>query len=309
MSNTLTISGESHPVDRRNPVLAVALFIVKAAAFWVVLVVGSALASKIVGMTGPIPPQDGPLSITQAFLFINGSVALTLALLASRLRTSGVRMAAVLFVALFCIQTGMALTETWWFNNAVHMPDGMIVAWGEQAVIVAALLGATGALLFRPSASSPVEIPSNLLVRIVALAAIYVAIYYAAGFYIAWASPVVRDYYTAHGNNIPGFLPTVAFQFGRGILWALIALCIVSQLKGSLFSRAAVMMILFSVVTALQLLYPNPMMPWPVRVVHMVEGATSEALYGIVATFVLMAGAARRPLPASSPWRLIVGRA
>jgi hypothetical protein len=309
MSNISSHFVSAHRTSERSAALPILFWFLKAAALWIVLIASSIVAMKVLGMTGPVPPQDGPLSVTQAFPLVNVAIALVLALLAARARNGGLRLAVVLFTALFFLQTGMALIEAYWFNDAVHMSVSQMTGWGEQALIVAASVGVAGALLFHPGAEPAADIPSNLVVRILLLAAIYVVLYFAAGYFIAWQSAAVRAYYTTHGASIPGLAPTVVLQFGRGILWAMISLLIVSQVKGSLMSRALLMALLFGVVTAAQLLYPNALMPWPVRRTHLIEVGSSEAAYGIIATYVLLAGAMRKPLPAKSPWRLLTGRA
>ena len=42
-----------------------------------------------------------------------------------------------------------------------------------------------------------------------------------------------------------------------------------------------------------QLLYPNPVMPWAVRSMHMIEVGTSNLVFGALAALILLAGAQR----------------
>jgi hypothetical protein len=149
-------------------------------------------------------------------------------------------------------------------------------------------------------------VPSTLTRRIAIMALLYVVIYYTAGATIAWQSAAVRAYYE-NGIHIQ-FVPTVLFQIFRGTLWAIIALFIVTRVSGSLLQRALVMGVLFSVMTAGQLLYPTSFFPWPVRAAHLLEVGASEFVYGILVTLILLAGAAKRPLGASI-WRAIAGQA
>jgi hypothetical protein len=132
-------------------------------------------------------------------------------------------------------------------------------------------------------------------------------LYYTAGYFIAWQSEAVRAFYS-NGVHIE-LAPTVAFQVFRGTLWALISLYIVTRIEGSIACRAGIMAVLFAALTAPQLLYPNPLVPWTVRQVHLVEVGSSEFVYGIVATLILLGGAARAQLSSTSAWRMIAGRA
>ncbi len=290
----------------RRPAVAFVLWVLKALAMWIVLLASAVLAAKLTAVSMPPTPEDGPLSPFAAFLVVNAMVAATLALIAARARVSGLRLALLLFVVFYASASAMMLIEALYFNDSLRMPMNAIIATGEQELIIALFAAAAGALLFRPRKEDVSAVPSNLTVRVVLLAVIYIVLYFTAGFFIAWQSEAVRTYYST--MEIP-LASTVALQFVRGILWALISLYVVTHLKGSLASRAAIMAIAFGVLTAAQLLYPNPFMPGPVRMAHLIEVGSSEFVYGIVATLVLLAGAARHPLADNSAWRLIAGRA
>lgn len=274
----------------------------RAVALWLVVLIGTVVAGKLVAVDMPVAPQDGPLSPVQAFLTVNALIAIAQALVAMTARVGGWRLALVLFVSQFAIGSAMMQIETLYFNASLHMPLAVIGQLVAQAAIVAAFVAMAGALLFRPVREELAPLPGGLAWRIAAMAVIYVVLYYAAGFFIAWQSAAVRAYYS-NGIHI-AFLPTVAFQIFRGTLWALIALFIVTRLKGSLMQRALIMAVLFAVMTAAQLLYPNPVMPWSIRQAHLAEVGSSEFAYGIIATFVLLAGAGRRHLTNASQLRL-----
>lgn len=304
MSNTVTLNEPvAHP---RHPAFGFGLWVLKTIALWITIVIAAGVAARLCGHLPPTPRQDGPLTIMQAVFVTNGGIAVVLSLLAQRARVRWAELALLLFVAFFFLAVGMMMIETLYFNDSVRMPTDQLVSWGEQGVIVAAVTGIVGALLFHPAAEEPASVPAGIFWRLVWLSLIYVVLYYTAGFFIAWQSAAVRAFYS--NMSIP-LGPTVLLQLGRGFLWALISLFIVTRIKGSLTSRALIMGALFSVVTAIQLLYPNAMMPAAVRLAHLAEVGTSEFVYGFVAAYVLMAGAARHPLSESSPWRFITGRA
>lgn len=294
-------------VPTRNPPSVFLLWALKAAVLWFTILVSYAIANKFIPLTLPESPKDGPLSMANAFLLVNGMIALVLAWLTRSARVRGAQLALLIFIALYAIQSGMMMLETFFFNDSIRLQLNQVLLMDAQAAVVAAVVAVVGALLFHPASEPDAALPSGMTARIVVMTVIYVVLYYTAGFFIAWQSPAVRAYYE-NGVHIV-FTQVVALQLGRGLLWALIALFIVTRLKGSLLSRAALMAVLFAVLTAAQLLYPNPFLPWQVRSVHFIEVATSEAVYGVIATFVLLAGAARRPLAAGSPWRFIAGRA
>jgi hypothetical protein len=63
-----------------------------------------------------------------------------------------------------------------------------------------------------------------------------------------------------------------------------------ASLTGGVWRRALLTGAAFSVLMALPLLYPNPLMPWPVRQVHLVEVGVSNFLFGIVVSLLLLWG-------------------
>jgi len=301
---SLEIPAGSEAAQRdANPAIALTMWTLKAILLWIAQLAACVVAYKLVPVDLPVPAQDGPLTSMQALLTVSGLIAISLSLLAAKARVRGWRLAVLLFAAQFLIGSAMMQIETVYFNESIRIPLAAIGGIVAQCAIVAAFTAMAGAVLFRPAPGGESMVPANLLPRVAAMAVIYVLLYYGAGFFIAWQSAAVRAFY---GNGIHiDLAATVAFQIFRGTLWALIALYIATRMKGSLASRALVMAVLFAVLTAGQLLYPNTQFGWDVRRAHLMEVGSSEFVYGLIATFVLLAGAARKRLDPDSPWRLI----
>src|SRR5262249_50561988 len=134
--------------------------------------------------------------------------------------------------------------------------------------------------------SAPTEpLPRVLWLRIALLSFLYVVLYFGAGALIAWQFPAVRAFYENAAHIDTGQLALL--QGFRGFLWALLALFGVMRIKRGLLPRAGVMAVLFAVLTDASLLFPNPFMPWNVRLPHFMEVGASEALYGVLATLLL----------------------
>lgn len=287
----------------RGAVASSAIWIIKTVALWFVVLVGSVAAGKLVPIELPPPQPDGPLSVAQAFLFVSGCIAVALSLVAANARVRGWRLMLMIFVAYFAIGSAMMQIETLWFNDSLKLPFAAVMQLVADGAIIAAITGVAAGLLFRQGPVPAAPLPANLSRRVAALALIYVVLYYGAGTFIAWQSEAVRTYYE-NGIHIQ-LLPTVAFQIFRGTLWALISVFLVTRLKGSLVRKAFIMAFLFFALTALQLLYPTPFFPWAVRSAHLVEVGTSEFIYGIVATLVLLGGARRNAISSTSAWRAV----
>jgi hypothetical protein len=271
---------------------SIVLWPLKVGVLWLALLIGTVVAGKLVPIDLPPTLADGPLSTVQALLVVTGLTAIALGLVAEYARQRSWRLGLLIFIASFAIGSAMMQLETLWFNDSLRLPlmvVGKLVASSAITFLVVAL---AAALVFRPVEVPALPVPAKLWWRIAMMAVIYVVLYFAAGALIAWQSAAVRDYY---GNGLHiAFLPLVAFQIFRGTLWGLIALFIVSRLHAALLTRALIMGVLFSVMTAAQLLYPTPFFPWSVRSAHLLEVGTSEFLYGLIATFVLLADAKKQ---------------
>jgi hypothetical protein len=290
----------------RASAFAIPLLVLKTFALWLAAIAGSIAGGILIPLHLPPVIADGPLTAGQAMLVVNALFAVVLATVAANARVRSWRLFVLLFAANFLLCSAMMQIETLWFNESLKLPLVAVAQITAMSAIAAAVTALAGALLFRPVPAAAQPVPATLTRRIALMAPIYVVLYYGAGFFIAWQSAAVRAYYE-NGIHI-AFVPTVLFQILRGTLWAIIALFIVTRLKGSLARRALVMGLVFAVMTAAQLLYPTPFFPWAVRSAHLAEIGTSEFIYGIVATLVLLAGAAKRPL-AGGIWRGIAGQA
>lgn len=117
---------------------------------------------------------------------------------------------------------------------------------------------------------------------------VYLACYYLFGYYVAWKSAAVRDYYggtdpgtflgqmTKIMQDSPGMIP---LQWFRGLLWVLLALLVIRMMKGRWWEAGIATSLLFAM-PAFYLLYPNPLMPHEVRMVHLAETLPYQLLFG-----------------------------
>ena len=132
--------------------------------------------------------------------------------------------------------------------------------------------------------------------KLAVIAVVYVILYFTFGYFIAWRHAGVAEYY---GGVDPGsFLAQmrtvlrdtpwlVPFQIVRAICWVALALPIIRMLKGQWPETALSIGLLFSVETNAPLLLPNPYMPEPVRMAHLVETASSNFIFGVFVGWLL----------------------
>ena len=135
------------------------------------------------------------------------------------------------------------------------------------------------------------------IVKLSLIVIAYVVIYFTFGYFIAWKNDAVRAYY---GGSDPGSLLTqmrimlrdtpmlVPLQVVRALLWAALAVPVIRMMKGEWWEAGLAVALLFAVVMNSQLLLPNPLMPREVRMVHLLETASSNFLFGWLVVLVLL---------------------
>jgi hypothetical protein len=131
----------------------------------------------------------------------------------------------------------------------------------------------------------------------------YVVLYFTFGYYVAWRNPAITAYYQgtdpgtfwSHFRNVlrdTPWLPPV--QALRGLLWAALALVVIRALKGPVLEKALAVGVLFAVVMNAGLLLPNPYMPHDVRMIHLIETASSNFLFGVLLVWLFAVQTASR---------------
>ena len=264
----------------------------KVLAIYAVSVVSSTVVLGSLGISPGPHPAVGLLPGSAALLVVHALTVGMMLLVVAFATVRGPRLAVLIFVVLFGTQTAMMQIETLAFNRSIGMPlrDVMVVILA--GAMNAAAVAAAASLLFRGPSAGASPPPPHLGWRLAAMTLAYVACYYGAGQFIAWSFAAVREYYGQGEGIDQRFL--LPFQVFRGLLWSLIALFLALRLKGSSLQRVAVMTLLFPLLTAPLLLYPNSYMPVPVAQAHLIEIAVSEAIWGAIAALLLL------------PWRLEV---
>jgi hypothetical protein len=240
-----------------------------------------------------------------------------LAYLALRSRWHGWKLAGALFAVFYGIHTFLNQIETAVFPAvADQMPPGTLTSLFIAGLILAVpfsllavwILGRTregsqaGAM--NPRLSMPA---AEWIWKLVAAAVLYVIIYLTFGYYIAWRTPGLPEFY---GGTDPGtFLGQLGnivresawlplFQLFRGLVWTVLGCIIIRMHKGSKWETALAVGLTFSIFTSASLMFPNPFMPPYVATSHAIELFWSNLLYGILLTHLMLwRPAAQRPAP------------
>ncbi len=254
-------------------------------------VAGGLIAGLLLHVPVPAMPHDGPFDLTQALGLMTLAYALVLSRFAARLRGGfGARMG-TLFAVLYAVGTLLSVIETIYFKAYVKLPPFLVGQMALTGLTQAIIAAPVAAALWRGAADEADGQPdamSGLWWRLPLIAAIYIVVYFGAGALIAWQGPQLRAYYdqAAHINQTHLAL----LQFGRGLIWAGLAWMSVRSLKGAYSSRAVITGLVFAVIMVMPLLFPNPYMPWDVRRMHFLEIFTSNLLFGVLASWILLSG-------------------
>ena len=249
----------------------------------------------------PVPAQaNATLAALLAVSFLNSAV---LAYVILRSGWAGWKLILVIFFVLYGVVTVMPQIETAFF--VTRLPPGMLPRLFLAGAIIAALFSPLAVLILGKRSpdragdqSGPrLQMPAGEWVGKLSLIVIaYVVIYFTFGYFIAWKSAAVRAYYggsdpgsffaqmSAVVRDTPWLLPLQAL---RAILWAAIAVPVIRMMRGRWWEAGLAVALLFAVVMNSQLLLPNPLMPREVRLVHLLETASSNFLFGWLIVLVL----------------------
>jgi len=129
------------------------------------------------------------------------------------------------------------------------------------------------------------------------IAALYVVIYWSAGYFIAWQNPDLRAFYGSPGEIMPFWEHTfttimngpslILLQLVRGLLFTVIAIPVIRGSNVKPWITALLVGLLMAVPHLVHIL-SNPLIPIAsVRFSHMIETATSTFLFGMIIVWIL----------------------
>jgi len=72
------------------------------------------------------------------------------------------------------------------------------------------------------------------------------------------------------------------FQIFKGALWILIGLLVLMATEGPWIKKGVILGFLFAILGSSGLLLPNPVMPFMVRMAHLIETAPSSFIWGLI---------------------------
>src|SRR5438105_4241150 len=287
--------------------------ILRVVALTFVLFVCFSIGSGI-AMRGIAPPSSADGSAAISLVVVCALETIVVSYLILRSRWAGWRLMLAIFVVFYGVSTFMGQIESAVFLT--QLPAGMVprlflmglLITAPFSVLAVIILGKRNAELTDHQPNFRLIMPaSEWGWKLAVIAVAYVILYFTFGYFIAWRNPAVREYY---GGADPGsFLAQmrsvvqdtpwlIPFQIVRAMGWIAIALPVVRMLKGEWRETALTLGITFAVLMDAQLLLPNPYMPEPVRMAHLVETASSNFIFGLLIGWLLTEHRAFAKLPA-----------
>jgi hypothetical protein len=271
---------------------------------FVVMLIAFMGASSLIGVGSiELTPEETSQS-GLALVIVSLVNSFVLSFLILRARWYGATLITAVFVVYFGVETFMSQIETLFFNASVQMgPDVLtrVIASGFLRALIFAPLAVLiwGKLKVTPDADKQqgFSLPTaEWIKRFALLAVAYAVVYILFGYFVAWQSPAVREYYTGttavlpfhtHLLNLITDDPVLPiFQLFRGVLWAALALPIVWMTKGKPWQICWAIAFSFAILLSSGLIFPNPYMPAAVREAHLLELSSSMLVYGILAGYV-----------------------
>jgi hypothetical protein len=258
------------------------MFALKFTGLFVFYFVVTLLAEAVYPSSADIEPSPGTFGAFLAQLLIN---CIAIVYLTNRLKLSGwKRIAATAFVV-YGIQLFMTQMETWIFREAFPtMGQAELVKLVTMGLVVIFLASAFAALLWKKKTATVYKAESQPMFRgwaykIPILSVAYMLLYFFFGTYIAFQSEALRNFYeTSLGNiNTNGLIVTQIF---RGALWVLLCLPLVLWLKGKRTEKIISTVLFLALLPTILLFFPNPFMPYEIRMYHFVEVFLSNGIFG-----------------------------
>lgn len=263
--------------------------------FSIFAVVSGALLANV----SPQPAPDEAGAALLALFVVSLINAAVWSYVILRAGWTGWKLVLTILLVFYGVTTLMPQIETAFFITS--LPPGMLARLFIAGAIMAVVFSPLSVLIlgkFRARSNGdswPRTSPAAWIVRLSLIVVIYVVIYFTFGYFIAWKSAAVRAYY---GGHDPGsFFAQIAsvlrdqpslvlLQVGRALLWTAIAVPIIRMMKGKWWEAGLAVALLFAV-TSSQLLLPNPLMPYEVRMAHLLETSTSNFLFGWLVVLIL----------------------
>jgi len=258
------------------------------------------VSGALLSTAAPQPAPEEAASALLALFVVSIISAAVWSYVLLRSRWAGWKLIVSMIVVFYGVNTLMPQIETAYF--VTRLPPGMLPRLFIAGAIMAVIFVPLAVLILgkrRSQTNEPrsrVKIPPvTLMAKLSLIVIAYVIIYFTFGYFVAWRSPAVREFYG--GGELTGFISQITtvlrdepllflLQAVRALLWTACAVPVIRMMKGEWWEAGLDVALLFAVTSA-QLLLPNPLMPPEVRMAHLLETVTSNFLFGWLVVWIL----------------------
>ncbi len=274
----------------------------------VVYTVLATLAANLVP-SGDLVERMTPEQINQATIALPVcSLLMTIMLvyLALRSRWHGWKLAGALAIIPFMLYSFLGQVEVIVIPAvASQMPEGMVLGTLISGLVVTIpfsflaiwILGKT-----RREPNAPLNERLNMPAsewawKVLAGALLYVVVYFTFGYYVAWRTPGLPEFY---GGTDPGSFPgqlanvlhgqpwNFPLQFARGLIWVGVGCIILRMHKGPGWEVVLATGLAFTVLMNASLVFPNVFWPDFIARAHAIELVSSNFVYGILLALLML---------------------
>ena len=276
-----------------------AFVVLRVIALTIILFVCFAVAGGVVGFAGDSRAAEQTGASTLLLLAVCLLQVMVMTHLILRSRWTGGRLMAAVFFIFYGVTTFMPQIESAVFLT--RLPAGTVPRLVLMGALIAVPFSVLAVLILGKRKADAVAVDTEPNARLImpasewawklaVIAVVYVILYFTFGYFVAWRHPGVAEYYGGVDpgsfvaqmrtvlRNTPWLVP---FQILRAMCWVALALPVIRMLKGKWRETALSIGLLFAVVMNAPLLLPNPYMPEPVRMAHLVETASSNFIFGV----------------------------
>jgi len=271
--------------------------------FYVLFIIGTMAIS---GMLPDIKSEPGLLDKDIGFLFFGIINMLLIIGLILSSRWNGWKLALLLGAAYYGAVTFLTQIEAWYFMSSITFDQKLLPYLFIMGLPIAFVYIPLAVLILGKWKKKEEAKPRFLLNfatkqwiwKLIAIAILYIVLYWSAGYFIAWQNADLRAFYGSPGDIVPFWEHTAnsfhsdpglfPFQALRALLWTLCAIPIIRGSKLNVWSTAILVGLFFTVPQISGLIIENPLMPIAsIRTSHMIEGIATNVVFGMIIVWLL----------------------
>lgn len=270
--------------------------------YMVLFVLGS---MAVAGHFPNTPSEPGILSEGTGLLILSIANTALVVWLITQSRLRGWRLALLLGISYYGSYTLLTQIETWYFLSSINISPDLLVRLFVMGIPVPFIFIPVAIRVYgrwqtndqKQTLMTVSMSTKKWILTFAGLSLLYVVCYWCAGYFIAWQNPALRAFYgntdellTFRDHTVNALVNTpdlFLLQLFRGLLFALIILSVMCSSGSGVWLTALMAASLLALPHFVHLL-SNPLMPLAsVRLSHLIETASSNFLYGIVAVGII----------------------